>query len=51
MAKNEIPAELREYLAKLGKKGGKKGGLRDSRRNDGRAKKRVSTKSRKSKVG
>ena len=26
MAKAGIPAELREYLAKLGKKGGKKGG-------------------------
>jgi hypothetical protein len=26
MAKTGIPAELREYLAKLGKKGGKKGG-------------------------
>jgi hypothetical protein len=26
MTKNSVPAELREYLAKLGKKGGKKGG-------------------------
>jgi hypothetical protein len=26
MAKSEVPKELREYLAKLGKKGGKKGG-------------------------
>jgi hypothetical protein len=26
MAKTGVPAELREYLAKLGKKGGKKGG-------------------------
>jgi hypothetical protein len=26
MSKNSMPPELREYLAKLGKKGGKKGG-------------------------
>jgi hypothetical protein len=26
MAKSTVPPELREYLAKLGKKGGKKGG-------------------------
>jgi len=26
MANSNVPAELREYLAKLGKKGGKKGG-------------------------
>jgi len=26
MAKSNVPKELREYLAKLGKKGGKKGG-------------------------
>jgi hypothetical protein len=26
MAKSDVPKELREYLAKLGKKGGKKGG-------------------------
>jgi hypothetical protein len=26
MAKSQVPPELREYLAKLGKKGGKKGG-------------------------
>lgn len=26
MGKKAIPAEMREYLAKIGKKGGKKGG-------------------------
>jgi len=26
MTKNSVPAELRVYLAKLGRKGGKKGG-------------------------
>jgi hypothetical protein len=26
MSKNEMPSELRAYLAKLGSKGGKKGG-------------------------